>query len=145
MIVDSVPPGVRSRRRRATIALADEARTELVEAVNGLPSAISRPLEIALRGGRFQMSAGSWEGGPGGAVCPIVAAAMTAGVWRDGHCAAGGPEWGSEERPSDAVMEFAVCFDLCVEEDGIEAAVAFTRTALGGHRRSTTDKGHVAA
>lgn len=88
-------------------------------------------MRVALRSGWFQIDTGSWQDGPGGAVCPITAAAMTVGVWRDGHCADGGPEWGSQEQPSEAVMEFAVCFDLAAEQLGLVRAVTTVRSALG--------------
>jgi hypothetical protein len=85
----------------------------------------------ALRRGGYGIGAGNWDQGPGGTVCPIRAAAMIAGVWRDGHCADGGPEWGTENEPSETVMEFAVCFDLAAEQFGLGEAVSAVRIALG--------------
>lgn len=98
---------------------------ELTIATRNLPGEVARAMRRALQSGRYRIGAGSWEGGPGQAVCPIVAAGMVAGVWREGHCADGGPAWGTEEHPNEAVMEFAVCWDLHSQEAGTEQAVSW--------------------
>ncbi len=85
-------------------------------------------MELALRSGWFELRAGRWESPSG--VCPIVAAAKVAGIWRDGHCAAGGPDWGDEDAPSEPMMTFAVCFDLHAEDVGLVAAIQTLREAL---------------
>ena len=56
--------------------------------------------------------------GPGGAKCPVAAAATLAGVWRDGGIE-GRPRWGDDEEPASAVEDFAAYFDLCADELGI--------------------------
>jgi hypothetical protein len=88
-------------------------------------------MRVALRSGGFHIGIGRWQDGPGEAVCPITAAAITIGVWRNGHCADGGPDWGTQDQPSETVMEFAVCFDLAADELGLDRAVTTVRSALG--------------
>ena len=68
-------------------------------------------------------------------VCPFVAAAKITGVWRDGHAADGGPDWGDETTPNPRCFEFAVCFDVCSMEAGAERA-AGGRAGRAGHRAS---------
>jgi hypothetical protein len=85
----------------------------------------------ALDSGWFRIAPGTYEqAGPGAAVCPIVAAATMAGVWRDGQLLPGNPAWGSADRPSTAVEDFAAYFDLCSEACGVAMALETVRGAL---------------
>lgn len=96
-------------------------RSDLLLATYELPEPVRQAMWLALRSGWYRVRPGSWENEEG--VCPFTAAAMVAGVWHDGHVANCGPEWGTEEEPTEAVFEFAVSFDLCAEEIGADRAV----------------------
>lgn len=85
-------------------------------------------MRLALRSGWYRIEPGSWETAT--AMCPLAAAARTAGVWRDGHCADGGPEWGTEDEPALEAWEFAVSFDVYAAEAGTDAAVELVLKAL---------------
>jgi len=103
-------------------------RDFLARATSALPPAIGSALGAALRSGEFVIGACSYESAL--AVCPMAAAAITAGVWEDGAVMAGAMEWGTPDRPSDPVEEFAAWFDLCAESDGLDQALSVVRTAL---------------
>ncbi len=94
---------------------------ELRIAVASLPPLVRRAMSVALASGWYSIEPGDYESATG--VCPIVAAAKTAGFWRDGHSADGGAEWGTETEPSPPCFEFAVCFDMYAEVAGTSRAV----------------------
>lgn len=96
---------------------------ELVRATRGLPTVVRMALSQTLRSGSFEYTAGSYDNGGGGR-CPIAAAAAMAGVWSGRGVAAGNPQWGTEDSPSEAVEAFAAYFDLCAEETSVAFAVA---------------------
>jgi len=103
-------------------------------ATAALPQTISTALATALDSGDFVIGALAYESEL--AVCPIVAAAITAGVWRDGAMISGAEKWGTPEHPSDPVEEFAAWFDLCAEASGLDYALAIIGDALTrGHDR----------
>lgn len=95
-----------------------------------LDQSVKRWLRRALDSGWYPLGAGSYDGGPGGALCPIAAAATMAGIWFDGGVREGNPEWGSPDAPSPAVEDFAAYFDLCSEANGLEYAIALVRNEL---------------
>lgn len=104
---------------------------ELRRAALGLDTEVARWVIRALDSDWFRIEPGAYEhGGPGGAVCPIVAAATMAGVWRNGQLLPGNPGWGSPERPANEVEDFAAYFDLCAEECGSVNAIETVRRAL---------------
>lgn len=104
---------------------------ELRRAALNLHPDVARWVILALDSGWFRIEAGAYEhGAPGGAVCPIVAAATMAGAWRDGHLLPGNEAWGRPDRPSQEVEDFAAYFDLCAEELGTTAAIDTVRGAL---------------
>ena len=105
------------------------AMSSLVRDTLRLPPPVRRAMRFAVRSGWFEIEAGVWESET--AVCPIVAAGKVAGYWRGRHLADGGPEWGDQERPSPALMAFAVSFDVCAEEIGTAAAIGVVSEALG--------------
>ena len=85
----------------------------------------------------FRIEPGAYDHrGPGGAVCPIVAAATLAGSWNDGQLLQGNPMWGTPERPTNEVEDFAAYFDLCAEELGTAGAIECVRAALDPASRS---------
>ena len=97
-------------------------------AVHGLPPRIARSMHLALTYGSFRIGPKSWENDL--TVCPVAAAAKVAGVWRDRAPMADGPEWGTPEEPGFEVEEFAACFDICCEDEGLDAAVHRVRGEL---------------
>lgn len=102
---------------------------ELRRAALNLHADVSRWVIRALDSDWFRIEPGAYEhGGPGGAVCPIVAAATLAGIWRDGRLLPGNPVWGTPERPANEVEEFAAYFDLYAEDSGTAQAI---ETVLG--------------
>lgn len=104
---------------------------ELRGAVRLLPGDLALWMSRALRGGWFSLTASAYEnGGPGGAVCPIAAAAMLAGAWVDGGIGDGHEEWGTVEGPSPEVEDFAAYFDICTEEVGLDQTIAIVSEAL---------------
>jgi hypothetical protein len=104
---------------------------ELRRAALNLHTEVSLWVIRALDCGWFQIEAGAYEhDGPGGAVCPIVAAATLAGIWRDGQLLPGNPAWGTPERPASEVEDFAAYFDLCAEGSGTAQAIESVRGAL---------------
>lgn len=85
----------------------------------------------------FRIEPGAYEhGGPEGGVCPIVAAATMAGIWRHGQLLPGNQAWGSSERPSSEVEDFAAYFDLCAEDSGTATAIDTVRRTLDPVYRS---------
>jgi hypothetical protein len=82
-----------------------------------------------LRSGWYTIEPNKYESATG--VCPVVAAAKIAGVWRDGHTADGGPDWGDETHPNAEGFEFAVSFDVYADEVGTPAAVEMVLEELG--------------
>lgn len=105
-----------------------DTATDLGTAVEALPVCIQSPMRAALASRAYRIGAFSFETEL--AVCPITAAALHAGCWSDGRPAAGGPEWGTADWPSDEVQEFAACFDLCAEAQGLAAAISTVEEAL---------------
>lgn len=104
---------------------------ELRGAALSLDTEVARWVIRALDSDWFRIEPGAYEhGGPGGAVCPIVAAATMAGIWRNGQLLPGNPVWGSPECPANEVEDFAAYFDLCAEESGSANAIATVRRAL---------------
>jgi hypothetical protein len=101
---------------------------EMACAVEGLPDEIRHHLANALADGRYRIGALVYQSEL--AVCPMVAAAMDAGIWTGDGIADGHPAWGDPDGPSDAVEEFAICFDMEVLEVGLDGAVQTVRTAL---------------
>src|SRR4051794_18242289 len=93
-----------------------------------LPPEVAFYVLLAIESGRFRFGAWSYERDL--AVCPIVAGAKLAGVWHEGAIAPGKPEWGSPDAPSASVEEFAACFDICAEDEGLNEALATVRLAL---------------
>lgn len=104
---------------------ADELRLATLR----LPLGPGGWIRWALESGRFKIEPGAYDG-PDGAVCPVVAAATTAGVWHDGSLLPGHPEWGTPEQPSPEIVDFAAYFDLCAEGLGIEPTLAVVLDAL---------------
>lgn len=109
---------------------------ELRGAALTLPIDVSRWVIRALDSDWFRIEPGAYErGGAGGGVCPIVAGATLAGIWRDGRLLPGNPVWGTPERPADEVEEFAAYFDLCAEESGTAQAIEAVRGAFAAMSR----------
>src|SRR4051794_38053201 len=93
-------------------------RQALAAATRALPDTIAAWMRRALEAGEYRIAPWAYETDV--AVCPVVAAAMCAGVWEDdGAIAAGHPAWGTPDGPSDEVEEFAAWFDLCSEIHGV--------------------------
>lgn len=109
---------------------------ELLRVTKNLPSPIAVSMARAIRSGWFEIGSGDYEAGHGRTVCPVVAAAMLAEVWRDGRLLPGNELWGTETGPSEVVEDFASYFDLCTEEAGIEVAVQVVAEGLAETRRS---------
>jgi hypothetical protein len=84
----------------------------------------------ALDGGWFDIGPGTYDGGPGGTVCPIAAAAKLAGAWEDGTLRPGWNSWGTPDGPSQLVEDFAAYFDLYAAEVGLEPALALVMDSL---------------
>lgn len=106
--------------RKRTTMYIDELR----RAALNLDPDIGRWMIRALDSDRFRVEPGAYEhGGPGGTVCPIVAAATMAGAWRDGQLQPGNPLWGAPDRPANEVEEFAAYFDLCAQDSGTVTAI----------------------
>lgn len=104
---------------------------ELRAAIRLLPGDLALWMYRALRSGWFSIEAGAYQdGGPGGAVCPIAAAATMAGAWVEGGIAEGHEAWGTPEAPSPEVENFAAYFDLCAEEIGLDEAIAILSETL---------------
>jgi hypothetical protein len=95
-------------------------------------------MKIALDSGRFRIGAMSYETEL--AVCPIAAAAKTAGVWVEGSPRAGGPTWGTEGGPSHEVEDFVAWFDIVAEHTGLDVALADVRLALSSLGEPATDR-----
>lgn len=106
-------------------------RNELRRAALNLHADVSRWVLRALDSDWFRIESGAYEhGGAGGAVCPIVAAATLAGIWRDGQLLPGNPTWGSPEGPTNEVEDFVAYFDLCAEASSTAEAIETVRRAL---------------
>jgi len=104
---------------------------ELRCAALNLPTDVARWVLRALNSDWFRIEPGAYEeGGPGGAVCPIVAAATMAGIWGEGKLLPGNQAWGSPKCPTSEVEDFAAYFDLCAEESGTPTAIDTVRAAL---------------
>jgi hypothetical protein len=104
---------------------------ELRRATLNLDPEIGRWMIRALDSDWFRVEPGAYEhGGPGGTVCPIVAAATMAGAWSHGQLLPGNPVWGTPDRPTTQVEEFAAYFDLCAEDSGTATAIRTVRRAL---------------
>lgn len=103
---------------------------ELRKATTSLPATVRTWMERALRSGWYAIGAGAYDGGDGGRVCPIVAAAMLAGVWGPDGLRDDSVAWGSRAGPSHRVEEFAAYFDLYAEERGPRAALAIVTDQL---------------
>lgn len=103
-------------------------RESLLLAIRQLPDDIRCWLAVALISGRERIGAFSYANDL--TVCPIVAGAKAAGIWDGDHIAPGNPSWGTPDRPSPEVEEFAAWFDLCCEETGLTATVETVRGAL---------------
>jgi hypothetical protein len=112
------------------------ALEELVAATAALPAEVRGAFSLALDCGEFTIGAGSWETEL--AVCPMTAAAITAGVWRADGIIAGAEEWGTPDGPSDSVEEFAAWFDICAEEHGLPEALAEVRAAASATRSGSS-------
>lgn len=109
---------------------------ELQRAALNLHTDISRWVIRALDSDWFRLEPGAYEhSGPGGPVCPIVAAATLAGIWRDGQLLPGNPVWGTPEHPANEVEDFAAYFDLCAEAVGTAQAIETVRGALAAMPR----------
>lgn len=104
---------------------------ELRRAAQNLDTDVARWVIRALDSDWFRIEPGAYEhGGPGGTVCPIVAAATLAGIWTDGQLLPGNQVWGTPERPANEVEDFAAYFDLCAEHSGTGQAIETVRGAL---------------
>jgi len=106
----------------------------LLEAVCWLPGPVRRAMRRALASGWYHIEPGFYESETG--VCPFVAAAKMAGVWRDGHAADGGTDWGSQTEPGAPCFVFAVSFDLYAEEAGTDRALEVVLQGLNAESRS---------
>lgn len=104
---------------------------ELQRATLDLPSGVGCWVSRALKSGWFRVEPGDYEnGGPGGAVCPIVAAATMAGLWSNGELLPGNPAWGSPSGPTAEIEDFAAYFDLCAEEFSTVIAIRIVNETL---------------
>lgn len=96
-----------------------------------LPSDVAVWASRAIRSGWFSLAAGTYEnGGPGGSVCPIAAAATMAGAWSNGAITEGHEAWGTPEGPSLEVEDFAAYFDLCAADAGLDYAIRLVSETL---------------
>lgn len=108
---------------------------ELRQATLGLDTHVACWLVQALSSDWFHIEPGAYEhDDPGGAVCPTVAAAKMAGIWRGGQILPGDPAWGTPEGPVAEVEDFAAYFDLCAEDLGTTQAIEVTCRALDSQR-----------
>lgn len=101
---------------------------ELADATIALSDEIASAMLAALESGDYSIGATTFESEL--AVCPIVAAAKTLGIWINGGVAAGNPVWGTGDEMSSDVEEFAGWFDLCAQEQGLHVAIAVVLWAL---------------
>jgi hypothetical protein len=104
--------------------------SELRLSARRLPSDLRLWMRRALESGWFDIGPGDYDGGPGGTVCPITAAAKLAGAWEDGAVAPGWDSWGTPDGPSERVEDFAAFFDLCTQDSGVEYAIGIVEEAL---------------
>jgi hypothetical protein len=98
----------------------------LAAATASLPTTVAVPMEQALAEGTYRIRSGRYA--LAGAVCPLGAAdafAVSRGIASVDDEA---------ERYGGRLLRFAVAFDFCVEEMGLDVAVAVVRRALA--RRS---------
>ena len=95
----------------------------LRQAIQNLPPGVALWISRAIRSDWFQLAPGAYADEGSGAVCPIAAAALMAGVWGDSGLLPDRPEWGSVRGPSAQVEDFAAYFDLCAEELGTAQAL----------------------
>jgi hypothetical protein len=99
-------------------------------AVRTLPGDLRIWMNRAFNSGWFDIGPGAYDGGPGGSVCPVVAAAKLAGAWDGDGMKPGWKTWGTPDEPSASVEDFAAYFDLFSSEAGVKAAVETVRSAL---------------
>ena len=104
----------------------------LRSSVAWLPRPVRRAMLLALNSGWYTIEPNEYESATG--VCPFVAAAKMAGVWRNGHAADGGLDWGSEAAPSNPCFIFAVSFDVYAEEAGTDRAIEVVFEGLATER-----------
>lgn len=103
--------------------------SDLDRATRELPPTMRVWVAYGLTSGMHRIAAFSYENDL--TVCPIAAAAKSAGIWVDGGIAPGHPEWGTPDEPSEQTEEFAARFDICTREVSIDVALATVREALG--------------
>ena len=101
---------------------------QLSLAVHGLPLRVARAMHIALTYQHCRIAPRSWENDL--TVCPVVAAAKAEGIWENGGPTRNGPEWGTPDAPCLEVEEFAAWFDICCEDEGLDAALDRVRWEL---------------
>src|SRR4051794_20863537 len=80
---------------RGDDSISMDERENLLLAIDHLPEEIRVWLGVALATGRQTVGALSYANDV--AVCPIVAAALEAGVWNGDHIAAGNLVWGTPD------------------------------------------------
>ena len=117
---------------------------ELLEATTNLPQPIAIWMARAIRSGWFEIGSGSYIDRAGGTVCPVVAAATLAGVWRNGQLLPGNDLWGTHSAPSEVVEEFASYFDLVAEDAGTEVALQIVDETLAERSRVAESMGPAA-
>ena len=106
----------------------------LARATHNLPPTPKIWISRALRSGWFNIEPGDYDGRPHLGVCPVVAGAILAGAWADGHPKPGYPDWGPEDGPRPEVEEFAAYFDLCADELGTDEALRIIQDELSKDR-----------
>jgi hypothetical protein len=94
----------------------------LVAATTSLPITVAGPMEQALAEGNYRIRSRRYA--LGGSVCPLGAA--------DALAASRGIASVDDEAEGygGRLLRFAVAFDFCVEEMGLDVAVAVVRDAL---------------
>jgi hypothetical protein len=96
----------------------------LASAVMSLPAEVADSMEKALAEGARTIRAGRYDTGSG--TCPLGAADAYAEAHGSDRLEGSATEPGYGRR----LLRFAICFDHCVETDGIEVALAVTRATL---------------
>jgi hypothetical protein len=94
----------------------------LTVATTSLPTTVAGPMEEALAEGTYRIRSGRYS--LAGAVCPLGAA--------DALAASRGTASMDDQAEGygGRLLRFAVAFDFCVEEMGLDVAVAVVRGAL---------------